>query len=598
MVATPTPSPVPFVLATDAAALDAWEAALPADPAALVLGVDTETTGLDPLVDRVRLVQVAASAPEGHPVLLVDAAAFAGGRPALAARLERLLGRASLRVLQNAKFDRKFLAAMGVALPRPVFDTYLAAQLLKTPQGPVRSSLDELARFYLGDAVSKKEQASDWSGPLRPEQLEYAARDARVLLPLHRVLAERLDEAGLNRVASLEFECMGAVADMELAGIRLDAAAWSALRTETERARDEALDRVYAVTGRPLVQTTLFGESVAYGPVLDSRKHLLALLHEHGIDVVDTNRYALAPYADRPLVAAVLDWRKAQKSLSAFLLSLPSAASATDGRLHAQYQQIGASSGRMSAFSPNIQQIPRDPAFRRCFVPDPGNVLLVADYAQVELRVAAEIAGDARMTAAFRAGEDLHRLTASLVSGKAQAEVTKQERQAAKAVNFGLLFAMGARGLAAYASDQYGVEMDLDEAERFRARFFDAYRGIAAWQRALRDRPPKEGRTLSGRRLVYPADAPLSLLCNLPVQGTAADIVKLALGRLSRELAGSPVRLVAAVHDEILLEAPEAQGESVAALLKDVMEDAERRLLATVPALAEVAVARSWADKA
>ncbi len=609
-----------FLLVSDDAVLDVWLAALPAasstasaspSAAPLVFGVDTETTGLDPLSDRVRFLQVAASAPVGHPVLLLDLPAYFASpaspghpadRPSRAARVSSLLARASLRVLQNAKFDRKFLAAEGVALPSPVFDTMLAAQLLRMPEGPLRASLDELVRFYLGEALSKKEQASDWSGHLRDEQLVYAARDAAVLLPLHRELAARLDRHGLVRAAAIEFACMGAVADMELAGIRLDLVAWAALRDATTLARDEALDRVYAVVGRPLVQTSLFGDAVAYGPDLESRKHLLDLLHAHGIPAADTSRHALHPYADRPLVAALLDWRKAQKSLSAFLVALPSAVHPETGRLHPQYAQIGASSGRMACGSPNIQQIPRDPAFRRCFVPDPGHVFLVADYAQVELRVAAEIAGDERMTAAFREGADLHRLTASLLSGKPPADVAKAERQAAKAVNFGLLYAMGARGLQDYAAEQYGVSLTLPEAERFRARFFEAYAGIAAWQRALAARPasaaPAETRTLSGRRIPLAPGTPLSTLCNLPVQGTAADIVKIALGELSRELSGSRVRIVAAVHDEILLEAPEEDADRVAALLKRVMEDAEAGLLRKVPALADVAVARSWAEKA
>jgi len=610
----PPPGRPTFLFVTDDAVLDAWTAALPAAPATpaapaapLVFAVDTETTGLDPLSDRVRLLQIAASAPAGHPVLLLDLPAYLASPPspghpadraARLARLSALLARASLRVLQNAKFDRKFLASAGIDLTSPIFDTMLAAQLLRAPDGPQRASLDELVRFYLGDALSKKEQASDWSGHLRDEQLVYAARDVTVLLPLHRELAARLDRHGLTRVAAIEFACLGAVADMELAGVRLDLTCWSALRAETERARDEALERVYAVVGRPLLQTSLFGDAVAYGPDLESRKHLLDLLHAHGIPATDTSRHALHPYADRPLVAAVLDWRRVQKSLSAFLLSLPSAVHPADGRLHPQYAQIGASSGRMSCGSPNIQQIPRDPAFRRCFVPDTGHVFLVADYAQVELRVAAEIASDERMTRAFRDGIDLHRLTASLLSGKATDDVTKSERQAAKAVNFGLLYAMGARGLQDYAAEQYGVAMTLPEAERFHARFFEAYAGIAAWQRALAARPPAESRTLSGRRIPLPPATPLSTLCNLPVQGTAADIVKIALGELSRELAGSRVRIVAAVHDEILLEAPEEDAERVAALLRRVMEEAESGLLRKVPAAAEVATARSWAEKA
>ena len=605
MVADPREAPTAYLLVADEAGVADWVSRLPSPRGELVFGVDTETTGLDPLRDRVRFLQIAASAPAGSapsapdtPVLIVDLLNARGDRTTLNHQLNALLALPALRVLQNAKFDRKMLASEGIRLPDPVFDTMLAAQLLRTPDGPSRAGLDELVRHYLGGSLPKKEQTSDWSGPVREEQLAYAARDAQILLPLHRELAARLAKAGLDDAADLEFACMGAVADMELAGIRLDLACWSALRADTERARDDALERIYAFTGKPLVQTTLFGETVAYGPKLDSRKYLLDLLHAHDIPALDTSRHALFPFADSPLVTAVLDWRRAQKSLSAFLVSLPASVHPATGRLHPQYGQIGASSGRMSCSGPNIQQIPRDPAFRRCFVPEPGFVFLVADYSQVELRVAAEIAGDTRMIDAYARGEDLHRLTASLLSGKPLADVTKTERQAAKAVNFGLLFAMGARGLQDYAAEQYGVPLTLEEAERFRARFFEGYPGISAWHRSLRDHPPTESRTLSGRRIPLGPDTSLSTLCNLPVQGTAADIVKLALGRLSRELSGTAARIAACVHDEILVEAPEADSGTYADLLQRVMEDAERSLLHKVPAAADVAVAYSWADKA
>ena len=181
-----------------------------------MFGVDTETTGLDPLRDRVRFLQVAAGAKgDGgvRPVLLVDLASWRDDRAALPGLLSRLLARPALRVLQNARFDRKMLATSGIELPGPVFDTMLAAQLLRTPEGPLRVGLDELVRYFLGETLAKKEQASDWSGPIRPEQLDYAARDAQVLLPLYRELRTRLDVAGLSRVAALEFDCMAAVAD-------------------------------------------------------------------------------------------------------------------------------------------------------------------------------------------------------------------------------------------------------------------------------------------------------------------------------------------------------------------------------------------------
>lgn len=164
----------------------------------------------------------------------------------------------------------------------------------------------------------------------------------------------------------------------------------------------------------------------------------------------------------------------------------------------------------MSCGGPNIQQIPRDKQFRACFTAPAGSKLVIADYSQIELRVVAEISKDRRMIEAYRNGEDLHRLTASLLTGKRIEEVLKAERQSAKAVNFGLVFAMGARGLQGYASETYGVDMSLEQAEQFRNRFFQAYQGVAAWHKQLQDHPPRESRTLAGRKFVFGGNSGLA----------------------------------------------------------------------------------------
>jgi DNA polymerase-1 len=202
------------------------------------------------------------------------------------------------------------------------------------------------------------------------------------------------------------------------------------------------------------------------------------------------------------------------------------------------------------------------------------------------------------MTAAYRAGEDLHTLTASLMLNKPSGEITKQERQAAKAVNFGLIYSMGAAGLKSYAKSSYGVDMTLEKAEDFRARFFRAYTGIASWHRALKKNPPTEGRTLTGRKFAFNSGGSaggLSFLTNTPVQGTAADIVKKALGLLAERLRGADARIIGVIHDEILLETPEGNEERLAYLLKGMMEEAGNTILSSVPCLADVTVSQVWA---
>lgn len=556
-----------------------------------VIAVDTETTGLDPHGDRLRLVQIAAGC---GPVLLLDCFSFLpGGLP----QLMEILSSGAVKVFQNAKFDLQFFMKQGIAVRLPLFDTMLAAQLLRTSGGPGRVNLAELSRHYLNEELPKEEQKSDWSGELRPEQLQYAARDAGVLLKLRDAMAPLLRENRLAEVARLEFACVRAVAQMEYHGIHLNLAKWDALRVKTEAERDAALESLYAYTGRPMVQMSLFDAGVSLGQNLDSNKQVLSLFQQNGIVVEDTSRHSLVPYLSHPLVAALLEYRRASKALSTFLLPLPQMVHPETHRLHPHYGQDGAWSGRMSCGGPNIQQIPRDAAFRACFSAPPGRKLVIADYSQIELRVAAEIAQDARMIAAYRAGEDLHRLTASLISGKALPDITKKERQAAKAVNFGLIFAMGAKGLQAYAQDTYGVDMSLQEATEFRNRFFAAYTGIAAWHQRLKTHPPRESRTLAGRKHVYGEASGLSGLTNTPVQGSAADIVKQALGLLADSLEPTGAFIVAMVHDEILIEADEKNAEDIAGLLKSTMESAGAHYLKSVPAVAEVQVAESWAEK-
>jgi DNA polymerase-1 len=342
---------------------------------------------------------------------------------------------------------------------------------------------------------------------------------------------------------------------------------------------------------------SFFDDKVLSDINMDSNKQILNILNSYDIPVSDTSKHSLAPYLHNPLVQAITEYRRTAKLLSTFLYSMPQQIHPVTGRLHPKYSQIGAWSGRMSCGGPNIQQIPRDKHFRACFTALKGNKLVIADYSQIELRVVAEISRDERMIRAYRNGEDLHRLTASLISGKHIEAVTKEERQSAKAMNFGLVFAMGAKGLQSYAKETYDVDMTLDQAVQFRNRFFHSYQGVAAWHKRLKNNPPAQSRTVAGRKHVYGGQAGLSGLCNTPVQGSAADIIKNALGRLVDRLSNTNTKIVAVVHDEIVLETECEKAAQVAGILKDTMESAGAEYLSLVPLLAEVQIADSWAEK-
>ena len=201
------------------------------------------------------------------------------------------------------------------------------------------------------------------------------------------------------------------------------------------------------------------------------------------------------------------------------------------------------------------------------------------------------------MLDAYRTGQDLHKLTASLMLQKPIDQVEKSERQAAKAVNFGLVFGMGAAGLKAYAAETYKSAMSLEEAELFKKRFFQGYRGVDRWQRHLRKTLPEEERTLSGRKFLFRQDSGLSGRYNTPIQGTAADILKNALGMLHIALKERDTFIVAVVHDEIVLECNEDDAEVIKNLLAETMARAGQRYLKDVPVIAEAVIADSWAGK-
>lgn len=558
-----------------------------------VMAIDTETTGLDPLKNRIRLVQIAVTQ---QPVVIIDL--FKVPSEALSPLRTLLQGKA-IKVLQNAKFDLKFLQQAGLPLGGKLFDTMVAAQLLEAGVRSHGYNLAELVKVYLGEDLSKEQQRSDWSNPsLSSEQLEYAARDASILLRLREVMKPKLKNARLVETAKLEFECLGAIAQMEINGMLLDLSRWDDLRQKLERSRDQLADSLRKQLQPALLSTQLdiLGNQTSLN--LDSQQQVLEALQQMGVPVKNTSKLSLIPLAEEhPPVRALLDYRKAAKAVQAFASSLPKHVHPITGRIHPDYQQMGAATGRMSCRNPNLQQIPRDKIFRSCFIPAPGHCLVVADYSQIELRVAAELSGDRRMIEAYQNDEDLHRLTAALIADKSLDQVEKSERQAAKAVNFGLIYAMGAKGLAEYAYNNYGVQMSLKQAETFRKRYFEAYQGIAQWHGAIKRKLPREMRTMGDRLRRWQDEPKLTELLNTPVQGTAADITKAALAKLPTALKETGARLIGTVHDEILLEAPENMAEQAAQILQQIMEQAGQHYLRRVPVKAEVAITLNWAEK-
>jgi DNA polymerase I len=538
----------------------------------VLVGLDTETTGLDSRAGRVRLLSLATD----RGTYLIDCFRV-DPAPLWDALAEKPL------VAHNGLFDLQFLRALGFE-PGEVRDTMLESQVLYAGDRAemFKYGLADCVKRELGQVLDKAEQAGDWSGALTPEQLRYAALDTDVLVPLHDALAKKLDAAGLTRAADIERRCLPAITWLASTGVGFDQAAWDALATDAAAERDRLRGELDAAA--PVPSGRLFA-----GLNWDSPEQVQDIFAQVGVALGNTDDDALAA-ADHPLAELLRRYRSAAKRATTYGPGWVKHAY-RNGRLYPGWRQIGAgSSGRMSCAEPNCQNLPRDVRYRRCFVAPPGRLLVKADYSQIELRIAAKVADEARMIDAYRRGDDLHALTARQILGKT--DVTKADRQLAKAVNFGLLYGMGARSLRVYARSNYGVELTEDDAKRYRDLFFRTYPGLRRWHRRTPD-ADTDTRTLTGRRCLRVKH--FSEKLNMPVQGTGADGLKLAMALLWERRADCPGAVpVLAVHDEIVVECDTAQADAASTWLKQAMLDAMTPLVEPVPVEVEVSVAPTW----
>ena len=604
-----------YRLVTNAEDLRAAVADLARHPA---LGFDCETTSLDPYAGRVRLVQL--SAPDNF-VYLFDLDRLAdGGDAALSPSLDplrRLLwAQQPVKVAHNSKFDlkwvRQFLGAevggefdsrtcKRVEVERGgLFDTLLASQVVSAGSADDRHSLQVVAERYLNEAVDKSQQVSDWGGELSPAQLEYAARDAAMMLPLREALVARLKADSLARCAQLEFECVAPVAAIELAGVFLDAACWRQQIAVVQKKRAVIAEELQSMLAEGTAQGLLFANARA-DINLDSHAQVMSALKRLGIELPDSTRnWKLQPLADKHKeIAKLLEYRTVQKSLTSYGENILSEINPKTGRIHASFHQIGAPTGRMACTEPNVQQVPHADEYRRCFRAPEGRKLVIADFSQIELRILADFTGDQGFIDAFNSGADLHRVTAAQVFGVPVEEVSKQQRDFAKRLNFGVVYGIGAQRFSMMTG------LSHTEAEDILRRYFTTYRVIDACLReAARMAVTKRQapRTVAGRLARFnfdPEDRQAVSLVqrngkNSPVQGSSADIIKRALRLLHDNLRGRTSQIVNVIHDEIVVEADAAEAEAVAETVRDSMCAAGEEYVRKVPIKVETQVADEW----
>ena len=548
------------------------------------IGLDIETTGLDPILDKIRLVQI--STPTNTYVIDMYHVPISVLNPVLES--------GPIKIIHNAKFDAGFLySAPDGVMAEPIFDTMITDQVLHH-RGYARS-LKDLSKEYLNIDLDKEKQTSDWGVEhLSEAQIQYAAQDAEVLLPLKGIQEKKAADLEITAVVDLENRLVPAICWMERSGVNLDINLWNELVKSAEaraiRLKDELNLSVAEHTSSGL---DMFGNAAVFIN-WDSPVQVKKLLSDLGVEIENTRHSTLEANRSRhPVISLLLDYREAAKKVSTYGTDWKKHVHPASGRIHANWVQIGSATGRMSCKNPNMQNLPRETAYRNCFRAAPDCVLIKADYAQIELRLAAEIAPDVRMKKAFHEGRDLHSVTASYLLGKPETEsVTDSQRQMAKAVNFGLIFGMGARGLSSYAQNNFRVEMDEEAATNVRRRYFEAYIGIKNWHELQSKK--LETRTILGRHRILEGDRDYTNRLNSPIQGSAADGLKLALIKLWETRHRVNAYPVLTVHDEIVIETPYELADEATEWLENCMKDGMGEFLREVPVEVDVTVKESW----
>ncbi len=587
------------------AQLDAWIERL---RHAELACVDTETTGLDP--HNARLVGIALSVESDRGCYIPLAHTYAGAPPQLPfdeviARLRIWLeDPARPKVAQNAKYDTHILANHGVHLRGVAHDTCVQSYVLESHKP---HDMDSLAHRHLGlKTITFEEVAGKGAAQIGFEQVgveratEYSAEDADVTLQLHRTLYPHIvaDERLRFVYERIEMPVMEVLYEMERVGVLLDTALLARHSNELGRRLLDIEQQAKEVAGQPFnlnspkqIQEILF------------ERHKLPVIKKTPSGQPSTDEDVLEQLAlDYPLARLILDYRAMSKLKSTYTDKLPRLVNPRTGRVHTTFNQTTAVTGRLSSNEPNLQNIPIRNAegrrIREAFIAAPGCQLVSADYSQVELRIMAHLSRDETLLEAFRSGEDVHRRTAAEIFGLEAEAVTSEQRRYAKTINFGLIYGMSAFGLAS----QLGIERSA--AQQYMERYFARYPGVKQYMDATRQSARERGyvETVFGRRLYMPdinaANGQRRMgaeraAINAPMQGTAADLIKLAMLEVHRWLTtqGMRTRLILQVHDELVLEVPDAEltrvRERVPALMCGVAS-------LDVPLVVDTGVGNNW----
>ncbi len=509
------------------------------------------------------------------------------------------------KVCQNGKYDIAILRSHGIQVEGFYFDTMLASYLLDPDQ---KHGMDNLARVYLNyspipiSSLITSQKKIEKIYEVELEKLkDYAAEDADITFRLFKILKEKLTEENLDRLAyEVEFPLVEVLEDMERTGVKIDTKSLNEFSKELDNMMDRLSQQIYSMAGE------VFN--------INSTKQLQKILFEK-LKLKPTKKTKTGFSTDarslenmrgsHDIIDLLLSYRQVSKLKSTYADALPKLIDKTTGRIHTTYNQTVASTGRLSSLNPNLQNIPirteLGREIRKAFVPtDTSNVILSADYSQIELRIMASICGDENLIEAFKNGEDIHRRTAALVFGIPQEEVTPDMRRKAKEVNFGILYGIGAFGL----KSRLGITQT--HAQEIIDNYFNTFKRVKSFMESSIQSARQKGyaETLLGRRrflkninsknrVIRQFEERVAI--NMPIQGTAADMIKIAMIKIHRELKKRKAitRMVMQVHDELVFDASKDELDWLKPLIKNLMETA---LPLNVPVVAEIGIGNNWLE--
>jgi DNA polymerase I-like protein with 3'-5' exonuclease and polymerase domains len=605
--------------------------------------LDFETTGLQARLAKPRLLQLCDSNPTDEDRIVYVFDLF---KVQADGALKELIESREMIIGQNLNFDLQFLYELGIDFKNKIYDTYIAERVLRSgfkekkisPQAQkpyfadLSCSLKAIALRRLNVELDKEQRRTDWSQPeLTLEQIEYAAKDVDVLPRIAADQLEELREENLTPIYSVESQCVRPVALMCYTGFGVDVTKLMVLR---KRIEDELVAKTEQFISEldsrlpeeyKLPRSSEGSIAVGKKPKKEfnpgSTAQIVNVFSSCNIELpkdattgkTTLNQIALSEFDSEDSTLILYRERTKIETRLEHVNKLISNINPVTHRIHSGYNQVGANSGRFTSngspkttktqgktvYAVNIQQVPRSKDFRECFIAAPGYKLVICDWAQIELRLGAELINIAQMKEAFVKNIDLHTLTASLIYKIDISLVTKEQRQEGKTLNFALLYGMGYRKYKTYAA-QSGKMISLSEAKIAHAAFHLAYPRLRAWHQE-RASLVQEGwayiRTACGRRrLLSYDDATMMCSANTLIQGSGADILKLAIADLNKHL-NEDVRLVAAVHDELVLEVKEELAENYKEILETTMIKSAETVLKSVPSSADASVGSSWAAK-